>query len=359
MPLEEANGFTTVPLLWVGENATKCTNAVATVQGVGSYPWYFGNSTLGLKEIDLATTTTFTIECSRNTDSSKDTGTVEVRFPTSVALEAEILVASGECINPTTLINGDAPDGFIANTTVDRDSDQYGLCIPAVDLAAASPSFSRGAENNVDGTYDTVDALMVIRNLGPGDLPSGKEIAYMGRMTFQPVYALPTRDTLVGKFNGSITAAEIESPTLTRTFTDVPFGTHTVCSRVNLDNSPNNYPEASTNFANNQTCTTITLPVPRPPMTLTASRDVIRSGQTVDIDWGVNVTYELQCTVQGAGGLSESFNTLLTGSGHSDSFTTNPLTSTSEFIFQCTEPITGTTFTENTTVEVVPDFEEI
>lgn len=350
VPIDDVDGFTNVPMLWMSENTTYCQNANATVAGVGSYQWYFGNSVRGFLNSSVATTTEFSIKCGRGVDGLTDTSSVLLSLPLVTEIDIQLLVDSGECRDTTTLLMGTAPDGFIAGPD--------GFCMPAVDLAAESPGRSNGPENNVDGTYDTIDALMVIKNLGPGDLPSGKNISYKATLALMPALLLGDEATGVGYFNGGITATDVDSPTLTRTFANIPFGTHQLCAQVNLDGSPN-YPEASTNFANNENCTEITLPVPRPPMDINADREVIRSGQTANINWSVNVTYRLNCTVRGAGGLNQSFDTISTGSGHTDSYTTNPLTSTSEFVFTCTEPITNTTFTENVVVEVVPDFEEI
>ena len=374
--IDPALGYVDVPLFWFSENTTRCDPVQAKTDSGTPYDWYFNTRVSDSALIRISTTTEFGLNCSRTGDSLTDSSDVTLAIPVSLSLTADILVASGECFDPVANATIDAPDGFIADA--DPNSPTYRQCVPAVDLAAVSPSPSPGTENNIDGTYNTLDILMTIENLGPGDLPANSGIAYMGRITYMPALALVSEDTAVGSFDGAITAAVPQSPTLTRTFTNVSFGTHEICSRVNLDNSPNNYPEASINFANNEQCTNITLPVPRPPMDITADREVIRAGEVVTLDWTVNVTYELDCTVQGAGGLNESFNTLIVsstmsnsvnnaasvllavaGSGHSDSFTTSPLTSTSEFIFQCTEPITGTSFTEQVTVEVVPAFQEI
>jgi len=94
-------------------------------------------------------------------------------------------------------------------------------------------------------------------------------------------------------------------------------------------------------------------------MTIDADRKLIRPNQSAEIEWSVNVTYQLQCQVRGAGGLNESFDTLLVGPAYSDSFTTGPLTSTAVYQIQCTEPITNTVFTDEVRVEMVPDVEEI
>ncbi len=366
-----------VPVLVLAENATFCGSG-STEQAHWAYPntgsryswWgakthtFFDNTehTVSMVRVPIATSTRFTVTCWRTADSLTDYQEFNVYVPFSTTLSAQTTVGSGQCIDDGTL---GSPFGTAIEAPVGYGPDDNGFCSPMVDLAALSPSVSLAAatEDNVNGTYDNVNALMVIQNIGPGALPADSSIAYKATMSIMPAHSLPDVDTSIGTFEGGLSipanpAIPTQSPTLTRSFGNVPFGTHTICSRVNLDGSPN-YPESSTDYTNNVSCSTVTLPVPRPPMSITADRQLIRPNQTVEISWGVNVTYQLQCAVLGPGGLNESFDTSLVGPGYTDSFTTGPLTSTGIYELRCTEPITNTAFTEQVRVEMVPDVEEI
>ena len=115
-------------------------------------------------------------------------------------------------------------------------------------------------------------------------------------------------------------------------------------------------------------------------MTFTANPEVLRRGETAELSFEIDVTYQMSCTLRGAGGIDETFDTLVGPSLSAESpgvnnmaslgnllaqaplnsgtIMTEPLTSTSKFIFQCNEPITNTTFTEEVTVEVLPTTQE-
>lgn len=355
---DSVTGFATSSIAWVGARAEKCSASDAFTPGGVTYPWYNGNNKVGWVSRNISTTTTFTINCWNNFNGTSDESDVTFALPVSTSLSTGVDAATGECLDPGTLTPVTTPPGYQPNPST-------GVCEPAVDLAAVSPALSglaSAVEDNVAGTYDGVVVLTGIENYGPGALAANSSISYMANMTFAPVYSLPVLNTVIGDFDDPMSAPSgllpTVSPTLSRSFDNVPFGTHTVCSRVNLDGSPN-YPESNPDPSNNTSCGTITLPVPEPPMSLVVDREVIRSEQAVSLTWSVNVTYELNCTVRGAGGLNTTFDTLTTGPAYTDSFTTSPLDSTSEFIFQCTEPITGTSFAEQLTVEVVDGGEEI
>jgi hypothetical protein len=385
--VSSSTGLATAHLMWMSDNASWCDSTpddnMAITDGGSIYRWYFGNSIQGTMDRPLSTTTTFFMECYRyNPDLSipRDESSVRVALPTALTLTSSTSVATGECLDPDTLEPIDTPEGYWANPATN-------ICEPAVDLGAVSPavSIAGAVENNVDGTYDNVEALIAINNFGPGALSENSDISYMANMTFAPVYGLPVLSTPVGIFSNTIAAPPNDvsptvSPTLTRTFNDVPFGTHQVCTRVNLDGSPDNYPESNPDPANNTSCGSVTLPVPRPPMVFDASPEVIRRGESAELYFEIDVTYQMSCTVRGAGGVDEVFDTLvgpnpvagLSGASNvanlgsliaqaplnSGTITTGRLDSTSKFIFQCTEPITNTTFSEEVTVEVLPTSQE-
>lgn len=354
-------------LLWLSQRTTSCWNFKATRANGSTYTWYGGSVTRGLLDQTISTSTSYSVTCGRPSpgDGLTDSDTVNVFVPFSTTLSTEVTFDSGSCIDDGSITGTfgpiDAPPGY--------GPDDDGICIPLVDLAATSPavSIADAVADPVQGTYDDVRVLLAVRNVLFNEvgaaLPADSQISYKANMQLMPAHALPDVESGTGYFNGGLAEPTLplgytESATLIRTFDDVPFGTHTICGRINLDGSPN-YAEANPDLGNNEQCTTIDLPVPRPPMTLNADRTLIRMDQSATISWGVNVAYELACTVRGPGGLSASFNTLSTGPGHTDSYPTAPLTSTGEYQLECTEPLTGTSFTELLRVNMVPEVQEI
>lgn len=343
---------------WVSENTSRCYDYKARqIYNKGyTYNWYSGPQTSGVENEVLSTTTRFSIACIRDADGVTISSNFLARVPYLTKLSASADLSVGECIDKNTDTTIKAPHGYVP--------DSNGYCIPALNLLAGSPSISNAerVEDNVNGTYDNILALITIDNEGKGSLPPGDKISYKGSMTFMPVFKLPVLDTAIGFYDAGLDAPidrtkPVRSGTLTRVFDGVPFGTHSVCSRVNLDGSPN-YPESSSDFSDNTSCTSVTLPVPEPPMLLSVDREIIRSGQSISIDWSINVTYQMICTVKGPGGLDVSFNTLNHSNPYNGSYTTSPLTSASTYEFSCTETITDTTFTKAITVEMVPEVQE-
>jgi hypothetical protein len=360
-----------VPMGWVGVGADSCSFQRAYPSGAASFDWSASTAVDPTENVTLATTTRFVVRCDRSVDGASDTGQTVVNVPFDSIYSAVSAFSTGECIDDGTfgtygqLI--DVPIGYILGP-----QPEY-FCVPGVDLAmgATAASASGASEDNVNGTYDDLSLQMIIANTmynGVGAaLPANSDVSYKAYLSvMSPValaFGVSTIESSVGYFNDSLAApvsatAPTQSSVLVDRVDDVPFGTHTVCGRVNLDGS-DIFPESNVDTTNNVNCTSFTLPVPPPPMNLSISKDLIRRDREgVDINWEVDVTYELQCTVRGPGGIDESFNTLVTGRSYADSKTTSPLSSTSEFLLQCEEPITGTVFTERARVEVVPDFEE-
>ena len=352
------------PLFWVSENTTTCELFDATEDDGTAYTWYGGGAVEGLLSVNISTSTTFSVTCGRVTDSLVGTSLTRAAVPYNVTFAASTVVGSGECIDPSTNSYITALPGYGPDPVTFE-------CVPQVDLAAASPSVSilGATEDNINGVYDNLDVLMFIENIGPGELPLDSGITYKAEMTFLPIFTLPTLDSAIGTFNVFVPApvsstSPTQSQILTRTFNGIPFGTHTVCAIVNLDGSPN-FPEASADPTNNTHCTSVTLPVPRPPMSISTDRQVIRKGQSVTVGWSAHTTYTLNCEVRGPGGVSDTFDASdnypsppNAGGAYTSSTVTPPLNSTGEFVIQCTEPITGTVFTDHKVVEVVPDYIE-
>jgi len=366
--ISTSTGFATVPILWMSEHGENCRDQDATVPTGTKYQYSFSDETHDFTTNDISTTTVFSILCFRSSGETQ-LSSVEVLLGNSVApIVATTSVQTGECTDPVTLLTRNALPGERANPITT-------LCELSVDLVALSPALSylSAIEDNINGTYDGLDALILIQNFGEGELPAGSDIAYPAVLNFDPVYVtefgIPAQIStpIAPGFNASLTAPVLiggvptpptQSPTLTKTFDGVPFGTHELCSRINLDGTV--YPEWNIDYSNNSSCTTVTLPVPQPPMVLEIDRSAIRAGQSVTLGWDLNVTYDMTCTIQGPGGINQ---TITAGSPATNPYTgvatTTPLTSTGTFVFTCSEPITGTVFTEEFTVEVVPESQEV
>ena len=238
-------------------------------------------------------------------------------------------------------------------------------CLTAngVEIDALEPSMniSSASEDGVDGTYDNVRALVGMQNLGLGTVPAGTPLTYKATIDIDNYFTDPDQTSSVGSYTGGLNptgTAGDQSATLTRTFDDIPFGTHTVCALVNLD-API-YTEYPNNTANNTHCASVTIAVPQPPLSITSSKNLIRAGETATISWSAHTAYTMNCTVSGAGGLNTSFDA---SANHptgpvTGSQTTTAISNTSEFTLSCIEPHTNTTFEETVLVEVAPDYEE-
>ncbi|MCB9817983.1 hypothetical protein H6787_00660 [Candidatus Nomurabacteria bacterium] len=221
-----------------------------------------------------------------------------------------------------------------------------------LDLEPVNPSIQSQTDNG-DGTYD-LSIRVGIRNLGPGTLPALSNIPYRTNIL------LGGGGTIVGptdNFNGSISPVSSAGPFF-HTLNNIPFGSHQVCSRVNLD--PVRFTETPpANNASNQNCQPLTLDVPPPNvLEITSDKEFIRAGETATIIWDILAPYAMTCTVKGPGGVNEGpFNVSANVLTHSDTPTT-ALNSTGEYKLNCAETTTGTVFTDVTVVEIIPDYEE-
>jgi len=228
------------------------------------------------------------------------------------------------------------------------------------DLTASMVSIRTGNANGVDGTYE-FSTLLLIGNAGPGALIAASSSPYMSEVDidFDGSYAA---DLVSGiAFQPGFIAAGNDSGTFLQSFSPIiPFGTHRACLRVNLDGAT--IAEAG-DVSNNTSCLTQLVPVPNPPMEITASQDLVRAGQSVVISWSAHTSYPVNCEVYGAGSINTTPGARFDSSTNMTSpvtgtATISALNNTSEFILQCIEPSTNTPFTESIIVEVVPNFEE-
>ncbi len=357
-----------VPMFWISKNTTSCYDFRATRADGSVYTWHGGSGTIGLlSPNNINKSTVFSVKCKRGGDNVVSDSSVNVFVPFSSTLSAETIVASGQCINDGSLPGAfgqpvDSPPGY--------GPDVNGFCIPLVDLAAGDPYFSILASgvDHVDGSYNGINFFTIVKNFGPGQLDVNSGVSYKMVLNLDSDWSLPDINSSVGSFDMALAApvpvgTDTESAGLDMVINGIMFGSHEICSRVNLDGSPN-LVESNTNLSNNTKCKQIYLAVPQPPMNISVDRKIIRKDQSVRLDWNVDVAYELDCYVRGPGGVNESFVTNDGGPNYIDHIITGPIKNKSEFILRCTENnitagISSSVFTKKITVEVVPDYEEI
>lgn len=354
-------GFADAPVFWGSLYAEDCGLAVATAPNGASYTYTPDTPRDYYDTYDIATTTTFSIRCERG--GIQKSTSLQVRLPAGEAIGAEASIDVFECYDPSIPGVRDTEPWEWANPS------NSNFCEPAVDLNALAPSisFDDAIPDNISGLYDSLEAIIAIENLGPGPLLAGNEIQFLGRLNLQAEIATlfgisnPLETVSLPGYTSGLGMPPAVTDILTRTFDGVPFGQHTLCARINIDGANGLiFTEWNSNPANNNVCTTVTLPVPPPPMAISADRRVIRSGQTADITWTAHTSYPLSCTVLGPGGINNTFDA---SSNHPSPVSivqsTAPLTNSGRYTLTCNEPITNTTFTEAIVVEVVPEQEEI
>lgn len=388
-------GYESVSLLWYADNATRCYNQNAQPVYASSYSYSPDTDIVHFEEQeDLATTTEYFITCDRpSIDSQVQTSSVIITVPGSGPVTSVGGVDAGDCRDQAGG-GGTGPHDLLGPNTTGGDTDvrsaELGeradpgttLCIASIDLAADTPAQSGSplADNNgVSGLWNGLTMALGLLNLGDGEVFANTNLAYKAELdvtnpALQGLFGVTNVNSAVNYFNGTIAtpatnhdipSARLTSQTVTAGLNGVPFGTHQWCARFNLDGSPN-YPENEDwlglnpyQYLNNQNCANIYLPVPQPPMSLTADRTLIRKNDTITLTYSAHTDYPMSCTIQGPGGVNINFNANDNApSATGGTITTAPLTSTSRFVLTCTEAITGESFTIEEIVEVTPDFEE-
>ena len=197
----------------------------------------------------------------------------------------------------------------------------------------------------VTGNYDSLEVRFQTGNNGGSD--TNATITYLVEIDYGNNGSYDVSDTgtitnLVpgGNYNGF----EI--------FTNVPFGNNTIRVTIDSNDDVNEVDETD----NSRTLGATIAPA-APNFTLTVSPNIVREGQTATINWDTEVSYPLNCTVSGPALTTHSFNPNVNGT--TGNRTTGLLSSKSEYLLSCTEPITNTTFTESASVEIIPNAEEI
>lgn len=147
-----------------------------------------------------------------------------------------------------------------------------------------------------------------------------------------------------------------DSGLLTKTFNNVSFGDHVVTIIVDSRGGGGG-DVAETIETDNTYDYGITVLPPNPELYIRAERSQVQVGDTTRLNWGANAGYAgLTCSVTGPNlaGNPVFTNPTLPGLG-----TTAGISAKSTFTITCIEPITGTPFSAETTVETVGTLEEV
>ena len=377
----------TVPLMWVNSNLSFCTKRekenliTGSVTNWSQYPpgnllrfGYFrspSNTPVGYGNTKVVSKTEFRLVCNDdNGNEIKDSVTV---LPMGDFVSNSQSVGTGECRVDTAAggvpVSGYNDGDMISNPPANIGPDSNDVCIYLVDLISdiKAPVFS-GA-NGRAGTYSNVQSKLRIKNDGDGDLPAGRGVTYLSKITINN----PTRfgltssqfDSPVNRFNGTV-SSKSSSNLLQTTVHNIPFGTHQLEVRVNVDDPNAQYPEYDSTgssldpYSNNIAITSITLPVPRPPMSLTVDKTLVQKGKDVTVSWSAVTDYSgMDCTVKGPGiDVSFASNDSSANGDFGNISKTVTMNSAGEFVLKCTEQTTNTSFEEKVSVEVVPGVEE-
>jgi hypothetical protein len=372
--------------------------------------WSGNKNTVGGSDTinNILADTTYTLTCSGpgGTDSDDATVTVNTPLPT-VDLQASpthqvsgmITVLTWNVANAVSCtasngwagakdVVGDTESVIIntdttyrltcANSNGDTAYDEVSVTTELVkfDLATAVATQLDATETSPDGVngiWEDVDIKMRIRNEGNIELPTSSGVPYMIHLDSDPRHsgtALEvSQDSSIGYLNNALLPG-YQTNLLTRRLENVPFGDNPTCARANLDPtisitnaSGTTFTESALELANNQRCGTVSLPVPPPPMSISADPSLISNGASTMVNWSVEVTYpSLECRVVGPGGVdTPTFLPYTAGVGvpYVASVVTGMLENKSIYTLICTETITNTVFSTSTAVEVVPTVYEI
>lgn len=215
---------------------------------------------------------------------------------------------------------------------------------------------SETVESTIYGTYQ-LDIEGGITNNGPIVVPANSGIPYKAVLT-----GAANDTTTVSRDNRSIAVGRTISG-LNKSFSGVKFGDYQVCFTVNED-APT-FPEDAADKANNTTdpCPQVSLLPPPPDMDLiiNPSSGLIRVGDSANVEYTIQVGYEIRCELKGPG-LDESFlvGNVVGQTDYDQSFATGALSGTAIYRLTCTEETTGTTFDPvEDKIEVVPGYEEV
>lgn len=196
------------------------------------------------------------------------------------------------------------------------------------------------------GTYDSLFVQYSVRN--DGDTNAG---AFLNRIRLDRGADGSYEESVNDSIDGGL-AASAETPLSPLLLaSNVPFGTHRVYIKADVLDAVDEGDETD-----NEDSFLLTVPVPNPHLEVTADPALLRSGESTVISWNTQVTFPMDCIVRGPK-LSYDFDPSTNGAA--DSRMVSGVTAKSEYLLRCTEPTSGTVFTDSVWVQVIPTVQEI
>ena len=158
----------------------------------------------------------------------------------------------------------------------------------------------------------------------------------------------------------------VANPDYTWDFANVPYGVMDLDVCVDINNPGGTTYNEVDEFDETDNCQDVSgvgviVPPPTPNLSISVDRERIRSGETVTVSWDTVLSYPMDCLVGGPGVDTDlGSGTVLDPNteGTIGSIDSTALDAKSVFTLQCTEPVTGTVFTETATVNVTGEIEE-
>lgn len=252
---------------------------------------------------------------------------------------------TGNSTNGTDGVNAPAPNSattFTVNCSGPGGSNSDSITI----TSRQSPNFTVPlitynplGFNTTTATYDSLEVIFQTSNNG------GSDTTVSANYQFQFDRGANGYDVTT---NGSLGLLNVSaSVNRTETVTNVPLGSSRIQVRVDSTNVVSEVDEGD-----NVATLDINIPPPNPGLNISANRTQVRSGETVTLTWTATLSYPLNCKVVGPG-------INVNPSGLNGTQLSQPITAKSEFVFSCTEPVTGVVFTDNVIVESQGQLEEI
>mgnify|MGYP001241441651 CR=1 FL=1 len=183
---------------------------------------------------------------------------------------------------------------------------------------------------------------------------------------------LLSNEVIFSHYNFSLGATSSLSTVVVNVdISDVPYGLYKLVLQVNVPPSP--YFEADHRLPNNVKSYLVNLQdpdsiidilsgegggagtlLPDPGMQISLTDRVIRSGQSADIDWDTVYAFPMECVIEGPNTFGvngrHEFDPAIHGA--LGTITSGPLFNAQNFRLTCTEPVTGSVFTNTTRINV-------
>ncbi len=361
--------FTPANLLWNGSNIGFCDTYTAKPINQSEYVWYDTDiNPAGYKNLQISTSTIFSIKCGRYSDNQKAEAIARFNVPFKSDLSSEVAVNVGECRNDGTF-PAYALEEMISPAPKGYSPDAAGYCKKQLDLVPTLVHLAYNAPSVVvdhdNGLYKGVPVRFIIDSINIGGyLPVGEAVPYDFTINFDSGLGL-SQATSSGyvysdgidlvtdlKKSTGLLSAQLDS-------IDIPFGSHEICMNLNIGGA-SVYPEVD--ISNNTSCLDVDIPPPTPHMEIKANNVtdslLIRQGQTVNISWEAKANYQLNCMVVGSGipgnivfNPADDY-----PNAHAGSANINLIKNKIEYLLQCNEPVTEKVFRKSAWIEVVPTY---